>query len=497
MGRSEPVVGLRALQARRRARARRRSHDRPHGLGVRQDRGQHGQDRAAAGGGGASGFASWTTSGGARPRLPTWPGSSSTSRWAGIPGIFHVTNQGATTWYEFARLVLGAAGLDPGRVEPISTAELDATAPGAPSRQLRARQRRLATVGLEPLAQLGAGDHGAGRRADGLSGADSRASPRAWARSSSTTTQAKRWLAAWRASGEAGISDIVVVDNGSTDGSIAVLKATTTASRLVRSPHNGRLRRRGEPRRAAYTVASCCSSATPISSSSRTPIERLAAALEADPGAAVAGPMLVEPDGSVYPSGRSFPDARRRARARFRRTVLARQSLDAPLPAARRRPAPGPRSGLGVGGLLSRATRRLRCGRRLRRGLLHVRRGRRPLLAAAPRRLGRSLRARSPCHTRAGPLDLSQPLQDARGPPPVDPAIRPPLDRGPSATPASARGARARSAARASRPWNASPAGLRARPGGPGHAPDQAWRPRTGTLRRRRARRKDAGASRD
>jgi dTDP-4-dehydrorhamnose reductase len=40
------------------------------------------------------------------------------------PGIFHVTNQGSTTWYEFARLVVRAAGLDPARVEPISTGDL-------------------------------------------------------------------------------------------------------------------------------------------------------------------------------------------------------------------------------------------------------------------------------------------------------------------------------------------------------------------------------------
>lgn len=39
-------------------------------------------------------------------------------------GVFHVTNQGATTWYEFARLVLGAAGFDPERVQPISTQDL-------------------------------------------------------------------------------------------------------------------------------------------------------------------------------------------------------------------------------------------------------------------------------------------------------------------------------------------------------------------------------------
>jgi dTDP-4-dehydrorhamnose reductase len=41
------------------------------------------------------------------------------------PGLFHVTNQGPTTWFDFARDVLAAAGDDPDRVAPISTAELD------------------------------------------------------------------------------------------------------------------------------------------------------------------------------------------------------------------------------------------------------------------------------------------------------------------------------------------------------------------------------------
>lgn len=40
-------------------------------------------------------------------------------------GVFHVTNQGAVSWYELAREVLRAAGADPGRVVPIATAELD------------------------------------------------------------------------------------------------------------------------------------------------------------------------------------------------------------------------------------------------------------------------------------------------------------------------------------------------------------------------------------
>ncbi|HEX6235728.1 MAG TPA: dTDP-4-dehydrorhamnose reductase [Acidimicrobiales bacterium] len=46
-----------------------------------------------------------------------------------IPGLFHVTNQGAVTWYELARAILAAAGHDPGKVRPISTAELDPPRP--------------------------------------------------------------------------------------------------------------------------------------------------------------------------------------------------------------------------------------------------------------------------------------------------------------------------------------------------------------------------------
>jgi dTDP-4-dehydrorhamnose reductase len=43
---------------------------------------------------------------------------------ARLPGIFHVTNQGPTTWYRFARDAVEAAGLDPALVAPISTADM-------------------------------------------------------------------------------------------------------------------------------------------------------------------------------------------------------------------------------------------------------------------------------------------------------------------------------------------------------------------------------------
>ena len=45
------------------------------------------------------------------------------------PGVFHVTNQGAVSWFEFARAVLEVSGLDPGRVRPIATADLDPPRP--------------------------------------------------------------------------------------------------------------------------------------------------------------------------------------------------------------------------------------------------------------------------------------------------------------------------------------------------------------------------------
>jgi dTDP-4-dehydrorhamnose reductase len=45
------------------------------------------------------------------------------------PGIFHVTNSGATTWWGFVRAILAEAGADPERVLPIATGELDPPRP--------------------------------------------------------------------------------------------------------------------------------------------------------------------------------------------------------------------------------------------------------------------------------------------------------------------------------------------------------------------------------
>ncbi len=49
-----------------------------------------------------------------------------------VSGTFHTTNHGAVSWFEFAQAVLSAAGLNPDRVQPVSTADL---LPARPARR--------------------------------------------------------------------------------------------------------------------------------------------------------------------------------------------------------------------------------------------------------------------------------------------------------------------------------------------------------------------------
>jgi dTDP-4-dehydrorhamnose reductase len=45
------------------------------------------------------------------------------------PGIYHGTNSGQTSWYEFARAIFRSAGLDPARVKPTDSAQFTRPAP--------------------------------------------------------------------------------------------------------------------------------------------------------------------------------------------------------------------------------------------------------------------------------------------------------------------------------------------------------------------------------
>ncbi|HEX7167667.1 MAG TPA: dTDP-4-dehydrorhamnose reductase [Acidimicrobiales bacterium] len=68
---------------------------------------------------------------------------------ARLPGTYHATNAGATTWFEFARAVLTAAGDDPDKVRPVTTAEYGAAAPRPANSVLD--NLALRSLGWQPL----------------------------------------------------------------------------------------------------------------------------------------------------------------------------------------------------------------------------------------------------------------------------------------------------------------------------------------------------------
>lgn len=77
-----------------------------------------------------------------------------------IGGVVHATNQGPVSWFEFARSVVSAMGLDPAMVRPIATAELQPPRPAPrPANSvldnavLRAGGVPLMRHHLEPLAE--------------------------------------------------------------------------------------------------------------------------------------------------------------------------------------------------------------------------------------------------------------------------------------------------------------------------------------------------------
>ena len=77
------------------------------------------------------------------------------------PGCYHVTNQGAVSWYEFARAVLDAGGHDPDRVHPVATSSLDPPRPAPRPANSVLENAALARSGVtllddfhEPLGRL-------------------------------------------------------------------------------------------------------------------------------------------------------------------------------------------------------------------------------------------------------------------------------------------------------------------------------------------------------
>ncbi len=69
----------------------------------------------------------------------------------GVTGMFHVTNAGPVSWYDFVREVAEVIGADPGRVHPISTKELDPPRLAVRPTNSVLENRAMADAGLESL----------------------------------------------------------------------------------------------------------------------------------------------------------------------------------------------------------------------------------------------------------------------------------------------------------------------------------------------------------
>lgn len=74
-----------------------------------------------------------------------------------LGGVFHLTNSGATSWYEFAKAVLDEAGGDPSRVHPIATSELDPPRPAPRPANSVLDNPAWRSAGLPPLPPWGDG----------------------------------------------------------------------------------------------------------------------------------------------------------------------------------------------------------------------------------------------------------------------------------------------------------------------------------------------------
>ena len=105
-----------------------------------------------------------------------------------------------------------------------------------------------------------------------------------------------------------GVKDIVVADNDSTDDSRRALARDDREARFV--PTGGNFGYGGGANRGADCVSGSADALlvmNPDTIVQPGAIKAMAEVLEADPAVGIVGPRLENPDGSLYPSARTFP----------------------------------------------------------------------------------------------------------------------------------------------------------------------------------------------
>ena len=195
--------------------------------------------------------------------------------------------------------------------------------------------------------------------------------------------------------------ETIVVDHGSTDGTIELVRERFPDARLLEQANKGL----GAGSNVGMRIAAgdyfllLNSDAWAVGDA----VERLTAFAEEHPEAAVVGPRLLNPDGSLQPSVRGFPTLWRLATEYFFLRKLAPRSralnafYGSPLRARR-----GARGRVPDGRLPPRPPAGRRYRRALRRGLLHVQRGDGLVLPLPAGRLERALHARKRSSSHVG-----------------------------------------------------------------------------------------------